>query len=341
MLDIFLALVGTLRSGLKTREDLVLENLALRHQLAVLMRSDRRVRFRVADRLFWIVLRRLWANWKAAIVLVQPATVLGWHRQGFRNYWRRKSRRQPGRPRVDRDIRALIRRMATANPLWGAPRIHGELRKLGIEVSERTVSRWLPKPSTPPSQSWRTFLANHLGDLVSIDFFTVPTIRCEILFCFLVLSHDRRRVLHFNVTHHPTAAWTARQIIEAFPWDTAPRYLLRDCDGVYAAEFRRRVVGLGIAEVLTAPHAPWQSPYVERLIGSIRRECLDHVIVRSERHLRCVLAKYLAYYHRTRTHLSLAKDAPEPRFIQRPEVGEVVAIAEVGGLHHRYERRVA
>ena len=177
--------------------------------------------------------------------------------------------------------------------------------------------------------------------MISIDFFTVPTIRCEILFCFLILSHDRRRVLYFNVTPHPTATWTARQIIEAFPWDTGPCYLLRDRDRVYSTEFGQRVAGLGIAEVLTAPHAPWQSPYVERLIGSIRRECLDHVIVRSERHLRCILAKYQAYYRRTRTHLSLAKDAPDPRLIQSPEVGDVVAIAEVGGLHHRYERRAA
>ena len=296
MFDVFLTVAATLRSALKTRRDLALENLALRHQLAVLMGSGRCRHFRSWDRLLWMGLRRLWANWKDALILVQPATVVRWHRERFRRYWSSKSRR-PGRPSLDAEVRALIHRMARANPLWGAPRIHGELLKLGIVIAERTVSRCLPKASKPPSQSWRTFLANHVGDLVSIDFFTVPTIRCQVMFCFLVLSHDRRRVLHFNVTPHPTAAWTARQIIEAFPWDTAPRYLLRDRDGVYSSEYRRRVVGLGIVEVLTAPQAPWQSPYVERLIGSIRRECLDHIIVRSERHLRCVLGRYLHYYN--------------------------------------------
>jgi putative transposase len=231
--------------------------------------------------------------------------------------------------------------MAQANPLWGAPRIHGELLKLGIEVSERTVSRLMPKRRKPPSQTWRTFLDNHFREMISIDFMIVPTATFRVLFVFVVLAHHRRRVVHFNVTEHPTAAWTAQQIIEAFPEDTAPRFLLRDRDQIYGEEFRRRVSGMKIEEVMTAPQSPWQNPFVERLIGSIRRECLDHVIVLGESHLRRILKSYFQYYHRSRTHLSLAKDAPDPRAALPPELGSVIEIAEVGGLHHRYERRVA
>ena len=231
--------------------------------------------------------------------------------------------------------------MAATNPLWGAPRIHGELLKLGIRVAERTVSRLLPKRRTPPSQTWRTFLTNHVRDLVSIDFFIVPTVRLRVLFAFVVLAHDRRRVLHFNVTEYPTAAWTAQQIVDAFPDDSAPSFLLRDRDSIYGDAFRQRVKGMGIGEVLTAAHSPWQNPFSERLIGSIRRECLNHVLVLGERHLRRTLARYFAYYHRARTHLSLDKDAPHGRPIERPELGKVIPIREVGGLHHRYVRRAA
>jgi transposase InsO family protein len=231
--------------------------------------------------------------------------------------------------------------MAQAN-LWGAPRIHGELLKLGIDIGERTVSRLMPRRSRkPPSQTWRAFLTNHVGSLVSVDFFTVATATFRVLLVFVVLAHHRRRVLHFNVTEHPTAIWTAHQIVEAFPETTAPRYLLRDRDGIFGSEFGRRVTGLGIEEVLTAPRAPWQNPFAERLVGSIRRDCLDHVIVLGERHLHRILASYFAYYHRSRTHLSLNKDAPEPREVMPPEAGDVVELPEVGGLHHRYERRLA
>jgi putative transposase len=225
--------------------------------------------------------------------------------------------------------------------LWGAPRIHGELLKLGIKVAERTVSRLLPKRRTPPSQSWRTFLANHVRDLVSIDFFTVPTARLRVLFVLVVLAHHRRRVIHFNVTEHPTAHWTAQQIVDAFPDNSAPAYLLRDRDQVYGQHFRRRVKGMRIKEVLTAPHSPWQNPFAERLIGSIRRECLDHVVVLGERHLRRVLTAYFAYSHRARTHLSLDKDAPDGRSIEPPGLGPITSIPEVGSLHHRYVRWAA
>jgi putative transposase len=231
--------------------------------------------------------------------------------------------------------------MAKANRLWGAPRIHGELQKLGIDVAERTVSRLLPKRRSPPSQTWRTFLTNHVRDLVSIDFFTVPTARLRVLFVLVVLVHHRRRVLHFNVTEHPTADWTAQQIVDAFPEETAPSYLLRDRDTVYGHSFRQRVKGMRIREVLSAPQSPWQNPFAERLIGSIRRECLDHVLVLSERHLRRILTRYFVYYHRARTHLSLDKDAPDRRPIEPPELGRVIQIPEVGGLHHRYVRRAA
>jgi putative transposase len=235
----------------------------------------------------------------------------------------------------------LIRRMSTSNLLWGAPRIHGELQKLGVEISQGAVSKYLVRHRRPPSQTWRTFLDNHLGSLVSVDFFVVPTVMFKVLFVFVVLAHDRRRVVHINVTDTPTAQWTAKQRVEAFPWDTAPRYLLRDRDGVYGVEFSSRVKGMGICEVKTAPRSPWQNPYVERLIGTLRRECLDHVVVLNATHLRRLLSQYLIDYHRARIHLSLDKDAPEPRLVERLEQGRIVETPMVGGLHHRYTRRQA
>src|SRR3989441_7981649 len=266
---------------------LALENLALRQQLAVYKRTANRPKLQRSDRLLWVWLSRVWPAWRQALVIVAPATVLRWQQHRFRRHWATLSGRPPaGHPPVDAAIKALVRRMAAANPLWGAPRIHGELRKLGIDVAERTVSRLLTKRRTPPSQSWRTFLANHVRDLVSLDFFTVPTARLRVLFVLVVLAHHRRRVLHFNVTEHPTAHWAAQQIVDAFPDDSAPAYLLRDRDSVYGHAFRQRVKGMGITEVPTAPHSPWQNPFAERLIGSIRRERLDHVLVLSERHLR-------------------------------------------------------
>jgi putative transposase len=321
---------------------LAIENLALRHQLSVYKRTTTRPKLRTTDRLFWVGLARVWAGWKQSLVIVTPDTVLRWQRRRFREHWAKFSGRPTvGRPPVNADIIALVRKMAAANPLWGAPRIHGELLKLGIEVAERTVSRLIPKRRTPPSQTWRTFLANHLQDLVSIDFFTVPTVRLRVLFVFVVLVHHRRRVVHFNVTEHPTAVWTAQQIVAAFPDDSAPSYLLRDRDQVYGKQFRHRVKGMGIDEVLTAPHSPWQNPFAERLIGSIRRECLNHVLVLGERHLRRILARYVEYYHQSRTHLALDKDAPEARPVELSQGGRIVEIPEVGGLHHRYVRRAA
>jgi putative transposase len=325
----------------RERRDLALENLALRQQLGVLKRKGV-PRLKRKDRIFWVVLSRIWSHWREALHLIKADTVVGWQRQGFRIYWARISyRKSEGRHRVSSEVRALIKKMSQANPFWGAPRIHGELLKLGIEISERTVSRLLPKDRKPPSQSWRAFLNNHFSDLVSIDFFTVPTVTFRVLFVFVVLSHSRRRVVYSNVTEHPTAWWTGQQMVQAFAEETAPRYLLRDQDKIYGNAFQDRISGMDIEQILTARQSPWQSPFVERLIGSIRRDCLDHVIVLGEQHLRGILTSYLAYYHRSRTHLSLDKDAPEPRAVQPPKLGPVVEFPEVGGLHHRYERRAA
>src|SRR5437588_2008715 len=327
---------------LSGHRQVALENAALRQQLAVFKRDIKRPRLHGRDRLFWIGLRTIWKNLKSALVIVRPETVISWQRKRFKRYWWRLSQAKgPGRPPLSTEIRKLVRTMAAANVLWGAPRIHGELLKLGFEISERTVSRLIPKRRQEPSQTWKTFLNNHVGQLVSIDFFTVPTLQLRILFVFVVLAHQRRRVLHFNVTEHPTAEWAAQQIVEAFPEDTAPRYLIRDRDGIYGGHFRNRVQGMGIEEVLTAPRSPWQNPFAERLVGSIRQECLDHVIVWNERSLRRTLQRYFAYYQRSRTHLALGKDAPEPRAVEPPEQGRVVAIAQVGGLNHRYQRQAA
>ena len=291
--------------------------------------------------MFWVLLARAWRRWRSALVLVQPETVNRWHREWLRRRWARCSgRNRAGRPPLDPELRRLIiEEMAGANPLWGAPRVHGELRKLGIQVSERAVSRLLARLS-PPSQTWRTFLTNHVSALASMDFFTVQTLTGRLLFVFVVLSHHRRRILHVNCTARPISAWTAQQLVEAFPDDAAPRWLLRDRHNIYDEQVRRRIASLGITEVVSSPRSPWQNPYIERVIGSLRRECLNHVIVLNEAHLRRILRAYLAYYHRTRTHLALNKDAPDARPASSA-FGTVVATPEVGGLHHRYDRQAA
>ena len=332
---------GTLRSAIRTRRELALENLALRQQVAVWKARQPRPRLSAMDRMFWVVLSTLWRSWRQSLQLVRPETVIGWHRQGFRCYWAWKSRRRPGRRAIHADVRDLIRRMSYANPLWGAPRIHGELLKLGVTVSQATVSKYMLRPRRPPSQAWRTFLRNHAGDLMALDFFTVPTATFRVLFVLVLLTHGRRRLIHFNVTEHPTAEWTARQLLETCAQDEAPRYLIRDRDRVYGARFSRQAKTLHIGEVVIAPRSPWQNAYAERVIGSIRRECLDHIVVIGERHLRGILSKYVGYYNRTRTHLALSKDAPEHRTVQRSSEGGVVEFPRVGGLHHEYVRRAA
>ena len=322
----------------RSQAELATENLALRQQLAVLTVRKRRPRLRRRDRILWVWLLRFWAGWRSVLMIVQPETVVRWHRQGFRLYWRWKSRPKPGRPSIEPEIGSLIRQMSRENTTWGVPRIQSELALLGHTVSEATVRKYRIRHRQPPSQTWRTFLDNHLTDIVAIDFFTVPTATFRILFALVVLRHDRRHVIHFNITAHPTAAWTAQQIIEAFPEDATPRYMIRDRDSIYGQQFKTRIKSMGIEEVLTAPRSPWQNPFVERLIGSIRRDCLNHVIVLNERHLRRILSSYFEYYHGSRTHLSLDRNSPVVREVEPPERGSVVAIPQVGGLHHRYRR---
>ncbi len=328
MLKLKRSIVSMLARRFRSRAVLELENLALRHQLHVLRRQrPGRLRLFALDRLLWVLLYRLWPRCLEAMVLVKPATVIQWHRRGFRLFWRWRSR--SGRPSVEREIRDLIRQMSSANPLWGAPRIHGELLKLGIEISQATVAKYMVRRRGTPSQNWRTFLRNHAEGIAAIDMFVVAFASFRLLYVAIILTHERRRIIHTAVTEHPTAAWLSRQVTEAFPWDTAPLYLLRDRDGSYGAYFCSRVEAMGIAEVITAPRSPWH------------RECLDHILVFNERHLRRVLSSYVDYYQRTRTHLSLDKDCPDTRPVMPPRIGKVVTIPQVGGLHHRYERLAA
>src|SRR5579864_911647 len=302
-----------------SRLSLQVEIVALRHQLMIYQRSVSRPRLGPADRLFWSWLSRRWSRWRAVLVLVKPAIVIAWQRKRFRDHWTRISGKgTPGRPPISQDVRELIRKISAANPRWGSPRILGELRKLGIEVAKSTVEKYRLRHPAPPSPTWKAFLKNHVCELVSIDFLTVPTVGFRVLFVLVVLAHDRRQVIHFNVTGNPTAQWTAQQIVEAFPWDSAPKYLLRDRDAIYGEPFRRRIESMGVDQVLSAPRSPWQNPYVERLIGSIRRDCLDHVIVLNERHLRRILTRYFDYYHRGRTHLSLTWIVPTRDQCSRP-----------------------
>jgi transposase InsO family protein len=273
-------------------------------------------------------------------VLFQPQTLIAWHRQGFRLFWRWKSRARGGRPSVGGELIALIRRMWSSNPTWGSKRIQAELAKLGISVSDSTVRKYRPR-NRRADQTWKTFLHNHARDLIAVDFFAVPTASFRVLYVFLVLAHERRKVLHFNITDSPSAAWTAQQLNEAFPYSNPPRYLLRDRDGIYGLEFVQRATGLGMQEKLIAARSPWQNPFVERLIGSIRRECLDYVIVLNAQHLRQILSDYRAYYHEDRTHRSLDQDCPFSRPVEPPDKGNIIELPLLGGLHHRYARQAA
>ena len=262
-----------LRILLANRAALVAENLVLRQQLVVLSRSTKKPRLRQRDRIFWVWVSRLWRDWRSALIVVQPETVVRWHRRGFRLYWRWKSRSR-GRPTIEPEIRKLIRRMSRENPLWGAPRIQAELALLGHNVAESTVAKYMVRRRPgPPSQTWRSFLKNHMDCTAACDFFVVPTATFRLLYCFVVLMHGRRSIVHVNVTTSPTAEWTAQQIVEAFPADgSEPRYLLRDRDSIYGDHFRQRVHNMGIRQILISPRSPWQNPYVERVIGSLRRE---------------------------------------------------------------------
>jgi transposase InsO family protein len=335
-------LLTSIATWFRSRLSLQLELIALRHQVTVYKQSVSRPTLRPADRLLWVWLSRLWPAWQQALEFVQPRTVIAWQNKRFRDYWRRLSQTgKPGRPSLSTEVIDLIRDMWHSNPTWGSPRIVGELHKIGIDVAKSTVETYRPRDRKPSSPMWKAFLNNHVKDLVSCDFFTVPTATGKVLFVFIMLAHDRRRIVHLNITEHPTAQWTAQQIVDAFPWDTAPRYLLRDRDSIYGAAFQNRVGNLGIEEVKIAPQSPWQNPYCERVIGSIRRECLNDVIVVNERHLRRVLRSYVDYYHHWRLHRSLEMDTPIPRAMQPAAVGLVRKVPEVGGFHHHYERIAA
>ena len=337
MIALLSFLLALFTSPFKLKSRLEAENAVLRHQLAVLRRKVRgRVQLTSGDRLFLIQLYRWFPSVLKAVTIIQPATLVRWHRAGFRGYWRWKSRCLGGRPQIDADLRALIRRMSADNPLWGAPRIHGELLKLGFEVAQSSVAKYMTKRAGPPAQGWSIFLRNHAPNIAAMDLFVVPTIGFELLYAFVIVRLDRRNLVWVGVTTNPTAEWIVRQLTEAFPWDEAPRYLIRDRDRAYGAAVVRRVRAMGIRDKPIAPASPWQNGFAERLIGSIRRECVDHFIVLGEAHLRRILQAYARYYNVIRTHWSLDKDAPVSRPVQR--IGSIKSHAILGGLHHHYLR---
>jgi transposase InsO family protein len=337
-----LLLILLIRS-FSSRRNLLLENLALRQQLAVLARKHPQPRVAVHERIFWIVMRRFWSRWKQALLIVQPETVVRWHRAGFKLYWQWLSRKRvrAGRRPTNKELRELIFRTVAENPTWGAPRILGELRMFGFDIAERTVLRWIRKAprNSEPAQRWAAFLTNHREAIAAMDFFTVPTLAFGVLYCFFVIAHDRRRILHFNVTRHPTSAWVAQQLCEAFPHDSAPRYLIHDHDATFSAEVAATARTLGVEPVRTSFKSPWQNGVAERFVGSCRRDLLDHVIVLNERHLKRLVRDYVRYFHEDRTHLGLAKETPAGREKElNPIVScQVVAMSRLGGLHHRYQ----
>jgi putative transposase len=333
--------LACLRSLARDHSDLVLDNLALRHQLLLLQRQSKKPKATPMDRLFWSILSRGWAGWRSSLLLFRPETVIGWHKTGFRLYWRWRSRPKGGRPRIDPEVAKLIRRMWQANLTWGAPRLRDELAKLGLQVSTATIRKYRPKVGRPSGHTWKTFLKNHVKEIIAVDFFVVPTVTFRLLYGFIVMAHDRRRVLHFAVTESPSACWTGQQLVNALAFQTAPRFLLRDRDSIYGAAFTQRVLALGMEQLKIAPRSPWQSPYVERLIGTVRRECLDQLIILNAAHLHRILTRFLDYYHTTRPHRSLDHDAPESRAVEGPELGQVIDLPILGGLHHRYSRRAA
>jgi putative transposase len=334
-------LFGLARRSLRSRRDLLMENLVLRQQLSVLKRRHLRPKISTIDKLFWVWVRRIWSGWQGPLDLVHPDSVTRWHRSGFRLYWRLLSQRNKpaGRKRVSKQVRDLIFRMVAENPTWGAPRIHGELLMLGFDVSERTISRWMRRaPRNPePAKRWLAFLRNHREAIAAMDLFTVPTLTFRVLYCFFIISHDRRRILHFNVTRHPTSLWIVQQLREAFPYQSAPRFLIFDRDAKYGLEVPVAVRSMAIRPVRTAHRSPWQNGIAERWVESCRQDLLDHVIAFNERHLARLLSDYVRYYHEDRTHLGLDKQTPAVRVPSRNR-GAVISRARLGGLHHRYDR---
>jgi transposase InsO family protein len=343
MLRMLWLLIGIIPRFVRSRRDLILENLALRQQLAVLGLRRPQPRFAGTDKLFWAVLRRIWRGWRTVLILVQPETVARWHRAGFKLYWTRLSlhRARVGRKCISKELRELIFRMVGENPTWGAPRIHGELQMLGFHVSERSVLRWMRKaPRSPePAKRWAAFLSNHREAIAAMDFLTVPTLSFGILYCFFVIAHDRRRILHCNVTKYPTSAWVVQQMRETFPYDSAPHYLIFDRGPQFNNEVLETAKSFGIQPKRTSFRSPWQNGVAERWVGNCRRDLLDHVIVLNERHLKRLLIEYVHNYHDDRTHLALAKKTPGDRVAKKnPGAGwKIVSMPRLGGLHHRYD----
>src|SRR5450756_348597 len=337
MVALICFVLAVLASPFKSKSRLEAENAVLRHQLIVLQRKViGRAHLTNNDRWFFVQMYRWLPSILKVVTIIEPETLVRWHRAGFRRYWRWKSRSRGGRPQIDVELRTLIRQMNMENLLWGAVPIHGELLKLGFSVAQSTVATYMVERRGPPSQGWRTFLRNHALDMAAMDLFGVPTIGFKLLYGFVIVRLHRRDLVWINVTTNPTAEWVARQITEAFPWDGAPRYMIRDRDRIYGAVVTRRLRAMGIRDKPTEPASPWQNGFAERLIGSIRRECVDHIIVLGEMHLRRVLKSYADYYNCVRTHRSLNKDAPVTRQIQR--IGSIKSHAIFGGLHHHYAR---
>src|SRR3984957_8289841 len=339
MLRLFL---GLLANSVRSHQNLLVENLALRQQLAVLAKKRPQPRLSAPNKLFWVLLRKFWPGWKHALVLLQPDTVIGWHRSGFKLYWRWLSRPKgrAGRRPVNKELRELIFRMVCENLTWGAPRIHGELTMLGFDVSEPTVQRWMRKAPRSPEQAnrWKAFLRNHREVIAAMDFFTVPMLTFEVIYCFFVISYDRRRILHCNVTKHPTSAWVSQQLREAFPDDSAPKYVIFDRGAQFNEKVVNTVKSFGISPKRTSFRSPWQNGIAERFVGNCRRDLLDHVIVLNERHLKRLMWEYVRYYHEDRTHLALSKGTPSTREAEKdPKTGcRVISMPRHGGLHHRY-----
>src|SRR5262245_19738986 len=337
MAALILLILNLIGLPFKSKRRLAAENAALRQQVIVLQRKVRgRLEFTNGDRLFFVQLYRWFPSVLNAITIIRPETVVRWHRAGFGHYWRWKSRDPGGRPPIRAELRALIRRMSIENVLWGAPRIRCELLKRGFTVAQSTVAKYMAGRGDPSGQRWGTFLRNHAPHIAAMDLFVVPTISFVQLYVLVIVRLARREMVWVNVTRHPTAEWVAQQITEAFPWDEAPRYLVRDQDAIYGAAATRRLRAMGIRNKPIAPGSPWQNGYVERLIGTIRRECLDHMIVFGEAHLRRTVTEFAAYYNRARTHRSLDMDAPYRRAIEH--YGAITSRPVLGGLHHQYSR---
>jgi hypothetical protein len=323
-----------------TKAKLQLEVLFLTKQLEIYQQTDPKLKIKRTERIFFSLLKDLLSNWKERIFIVKPNTIIKWHRKGFRIYWKWKSKPKGGIPKLSREVINLIKQMANDNQSWGAPRIHRELKKLGFDISESTVQRYMPKKwKRTTGQNWKTFLKNHSKEIISIDFLTVPTIHFKLVHILVVIEHYRRKLIYFNVTKNPTEEWSIQQIRNLLFDNETPKYLIRDRDKKYGRVVNGRKNRFGINELVTAYRSPWQNGYVEQVIGSIKRECLDHVIILNENHLRIILADYFSYFNKYRTHLGINKDSPSGRPVQL--TGKIDKIPQVNGLHHYYFRQAA